>query len=42
MILLAAGVAVGLYVEASIIWWFMLAAVVCGVAIAIAMRRRND
>ena len=39
MVFLAIFLAVGIYVEATIIWWFMLAAVVCGVLIAFAIRR---
>lgn len=33
---------VGLYFEVPIIFWFMLAAVVCGVFIAVAIRRLRD
>jgi len=39
MILLGIFFAFGIYYEAPIIWWFLLASIACGVLIAMAIRR---
>ena len=42
LVLYAAIFLVGLYIEVPAIWWFMVGAMVCGVLIAIAIRRFRD
>lgn len=39
MIFLAVALAVGLYVEARLLWWFTVGAVLCGALVAVAIRR---